>query len=466
MGVSIGKTMVWMAIVLLAASALARADAAANVQPASVPTFNKDVAPIIFNNCSSCHRPGEVAPFSLMSFADVRKHSKEIADLTESRQMPPWKAEHGYGHFIGERRLSDEQIATIQAWIAGGKPEGNPSDLPALPKFSNGWVLGEPDMIVKMPEAYTLKADGKDEFRVFVVPLNLDENKYVSAVDFRPSNPKIVHHSLFFLDNSGQARELEKESRAKSDDPAQPGYPRTGGPGFRPSGGLGGWAPGHLPELLPETVGRPIRKGADLVLHTHFHPSGKVEKEQSVVGLYFTKKPPEKILISTMNGAPLDIPAGDSNYQTSGSFTVPVNIELAGIIPHAHLLCKEIQVQATLPDGTPLPLIWIKDWDWNWQEQYQYAQPIQIPRGTQVNMRFRYDNSAENPKNPTKPPKRVGFGEQTSDEMALVFFQILVDRQLAEAMMAQPRRGGLLRQLFGGPARSGQTDQKPLEKPQ
>src|SRR6185437_3025819 len=342
-----------------------------------------------FKQCAECHRPGEVAPFPLLSYTQVRKHAKQIVDVTQNRQMPPWKAFHGYGDFIGERRLTDQQIATIAAWANGGKPEGNAADLPPLPKFTEGWSAGPPDMVVRVPHPFRLQTQGRDQFRVFVIPLNLTEDKYVRAVDFRASNPKVVHHALFFLDNSGQGRELEQEAKDKSGDQTQPGYERTGGPGFRPSGGLGGWAPGYVPEFLPDGVGRPIRKGADLVVQEHFHPSGKPEEEQSMIGLYFTKKPPAKILVTTMHGAPLDIPAGDSNYETTGSFKVPFGVEVSGIIPHAHLLCKEIQVQATLPDGTDLPLIWIKDWDWNWQEQYQYKKPMNIPAGTQVTMRFR-----------------------------------------------------------------------------
>lgn len=405
-------------------------------------TFAKDIAPIVFNNCTSCHRPGEVAPFALMNYADVSRHSHEIADLTHDRQMPPWKPAEGYGDFVGARRLTDQQIDLIQQWVKQGKPEGNPADLPAIPRFKSGWMLGEPDMVVRMPEPFTLRADGPDQYRVFVIPLNLDHEVYVSAVEFRASNPKIVHHSLIYLDNSGVARQLESES------PSKPGYPRTGSPGFTPSGGLGGWAPGVSPRLLPDGVGRPIHAGADLILHTHFHPSGKVEKEQSVVGLYFTKSTPEKVLISMPHGTNrLNIAPGDNHYVVDNTFTVPANVELEGIFPHAHLLCKEIKVTATRPDGTIQPLIWIKDWDWNWQDFYQYSHILQIPRGTKVTQEFIYDNSADNPHNPSSPPQRVHYGEQTKDEMSLVFYQILIDREKAEAFTALQRfrRSGFLR---------------------
>jgi hypothetical protein len=183
-----------------------------------------------------------------------------------------------------------------------------------------------------------------------------------------------------------------------------------------------------MPHFLPDGVARPVQAGADLILHTHFHPSGKIEREQSVVGLYFAKKPPQKLLISLPHGSQrIDIAPGEKHYVIDDTFTVPADVELSGIIPHAHLLCRDVKVTATLPDGTEKPLIWIDDWDWNWQEQYQYVQPLLIPRGTKVRMQFTYDNSADNIHNPNTPPKRVRYGEQTGDEMALVFYQILID---------------------------------------
>ena len=399
----------------------------------TAPTFNKDIAPIVFQNCASCHRPGEVAPFSLLTYADVKKHSSEVAELTQKRQMPPWKPEHGFGDFLGERRLTDAQIATIQQWTQAGRPEGNPADLPPAPKFVEGWTLGEPDMIVKAPKAYSLHAEGRDLLRSFVVPLGLTEDKYIEAVEFRPSNRKIVHHALFFLDASGRARELDGAD-------GQPGFPGgPGGLGFIPSGGLGGWAPGVTPRRLPQGVGRLVKKGSDLVVQIHFHPSGKVEAEQFSVGFYFAKKPPEKLFISMMCAAGrggLNIAPDDKKYEINETFTVPADVKLQGVFPHAHLVCKEIEVTATLPDGKNIPIIWIKDWDWDWQDEYLYNHVLDIPRGTQVHMRFRYDNSSDNVKNPNKPPRRIHWGEQTSDEMAICFFQILADRSSLEALAA------------------------------
>jgi len=389
--------------------------------PAAV-TFTKDIAPIVYNNCVSCHRPGEVAPFSLLDYKDVRRHAKEIADLTHSRVMPPWKPEIGFGDFKGVRRLSDQQIDLLQQWVHEGRQEGNASDLPPAPKFPDGWTLGPPDLVLTLPKAYTLRAEGTDDYRCFVLPMNLKEAKYVTAVEFRPSNPKIVHHALFFLDNMGRARDLEADSAD-----GLPGYYGAGGPGFFPTGGLGGWAPGVTPQFLPEGVGRLVRAGSDLVVQIHFHPDGKIEHEQSTIGLYFAKETPKKLLMTLSHGTnKIDIPAGDKHYVVHTEFTLPRDVELAGIFPHAHLLCRQIKVEGTLPDGSALPLIWMKDWDWNWQGGYFYSHTLNVPKGTKVVQEFIYDNSSDNPHNPNNPPKRVRHGEQTGDEMSLVFYDILV----------------------------------------
>ena len=237
----------------------------------AAPTFNKDIAPIMFNHCASCHRAGEIAPFELLTYKDVKKRATLIVDVTEDRFMPPWHAEKDYGTFHGERRLTDAQIAMIKQWVDAGCPEGDAKDLPPQPKFTDGWQLGEPDLIVKMTEAFEVPAEGRDVYRAFVLPLGLTEDKYVRAVEFRPGNRRVSHHALLFLDDSGKARELDER------DPG-PGYRSFGGPGFAPSGGLGGWAPGNQPVELPDGVARSIKKGSDLVVQMHFHPTGKVEK--------------------------------------------------------------------------------------------------------------------------------------------------------------------------------------------
>ncbi len=383
-------------------------------------TFTHDIAPIVYTNCVSCHRPDQVAPFPLISYSDVKKRAVQIAEVTQSRYMPPWKPEPGYGHFQGEQRLSDEQIKLISDWSQSGAAEGKPGDLPPLPHFTEGWRFGEPDLVVKMPRPFTLAADGdhgRDVYRCFVIPLNLAENKFVTAVDFRPSNRRVVHHALLYLDSTGVAR-----TRQEQNQDGQIGYSTFGSPGFIPTGGLGGWAPGAMPLPLADGWAKLLRKGSDLVIQIHFHPDGKEEVEQSSLGIYFAKTPTTHIVAGTaLINRRIDIQPGDSSYVVTAQRTIPFDVDLIGVTPHAHLICKDMQANATLPDGTKIPLIWIKDWDFNWQGQYRYVTPIRLPAGTVVDMKYTYDNSDQNIRNPSTPPKEVRFGEQTTDEMAILF---------------------------------------------
>jgi mono/diheme cytochrome c family protein len=396
-----------------------------------VPTFNRDIAPILYQNCSNCHRPGEVAPFALLTYQDAAKRAKQISDITQARVMPPWKATPGYGDFLDARRLTEAQIATIRDWAVHGTPEGDTSGKPARPKFPNGWLAGEPDQVFKMTQAYTVPSEGPDQFRCFVIPLNADQDEYVKKVEFRAGNAKIVHHALLFLDTTGEARGREEA-------PGQ-GYSCVGGPGLDITGSLGGWAPGTLPSTAPAGVAHTIKKGSDLVLQIHYHLDGKPEKDQSIVGLTFSKDPPTKgSTLFVLRNEKIDIPAGDSQYLVKASGELPMDAEAIGIFPHAHYLCKDMKVDAHLPDGAVIPLIWIKDWDFNWQGSYRYASPVKLPKGTRLEMQYTYDNSAVNPHNPSDPPREVKFGEETTNEMAFAFVSLTLD---SPAQVPEFRRG-------------------------
>lgn len=414
---------------------------AAGTSSATEVTFNKDVAPILFQQCATCHRPGEVGPFSLLTYKDAAKRAEFLKDITADRRMPPWKAEPGFGEFHDVRRLTDDQIRTIAAWADSGAKEGKPEDQPPAPKFTDGWQLGPPDLVLKVSQAYTLKADGRDKYHCFVLPTGLTEDKTVSAVEFRPGNRKVVHHALFFLDGTGAARKRE----AAEGGPGR-GYDTFGGVGILPTGALGGWAPGATPRTLPDGLGMRLPKGADFVLQIHYHPDGKEETDQSSVGIYFTKKPAEKIV----GGVPLVnrrlyIPAGAERYKTTASFTMPVDARAIGIFPHMHLVGREMKVVAVLPDGKEKPLIWIKDWDFNWQGQYRFVEPVALPKGTRLELEAYYDNSDKNPNNPNKPPKVVRWGEQTTDEMCLCGVQVVTDRPQDLALL----RRGMMKFLAG-----------------
>ncbi len=404
-------------VCVLGAIAFSGSEVGKTSSPKAIVSFTEQIAPIVFNNCVSCHRPGEAAPFALMSYEDVKKRGALIAAVTQTRYMPPWHATPGYGDFIDMHRLTDEQIVTIKQWVDQGMPEGDPAKLPAMPKFPEGWQLGKPDMVITMREPFDLPASGPDIYRNFTIPLNIPEDKWVRAIEFRPSARKVVHHSLFFLDAGGESRKHDGED-------GKPGYNGgLDGTRFAKAGRLGGWAVGGNPHFLPGGLAFPMPKGTDFVLQVHFHLTGKVEKEQSTIGLYFADKKPERMMAGVQVpavfgvGKGLDIPAGEKAYVMKDSFTLPVDVEGLQIGGHAHYLAKDMQATATLPDGSKQWLCWIKDWDFAWQDQYQYKKPMPLPKGTRIDVAITYDNSADNPHNPSHPPKRVKWGEQSFDEM-------------------------------------------------
>jgi peroxiredoxin/mono/diheme cytochrome c family protein len=402
---------------------------------ASTPiTYATHIAPILQEHCQSCHRPGQVAPFSLMTYRDAYTWRKEIAQYVQARQMPPWKPEPGYGEFKGERRLTDEQVALITQWVENGAPLGDPNQLPPPRQFNDEWAFGPPDVILEMPEEYEVGPTGDDEYRHFVIPTNFDRDMFVQAIDIQPGNRRTVHHVIVYCDTSGTARKLDES------DPG-PGYKAFGWPGFIPAGMLGGWAPGFSPQRLPEGTGYRLPKGADVVLQIHYYRTGKPERDRTRVGLYFAKSPnPQPIGIAWLINPFFTIPPGAERHEVRAYWIAPRDVEVVAITPHMHLLGREMKVEAYTPDGKTIPLIWVKDWDFKWQDTYHYKTPVRLPRGTRVEVRAYYDNSEKNPNNPSKPPKPVSWGEKTTDEMCLVFLHIL-----GEEGLRRPRGGGLLR---------------------
>jgi mono/diheme cytochrome c family protein len=436
------------AFVLLAALAGTPSGSAA---PTDSVTYTKDVAPILWKNCAGCHRPGEVGPFSLLSYEDAAKRADFLAEITGDRRMPPWKAEPGFGKFHDERRLTDAEIATLARWAKEGAPEGDPKDLPEPPKFVDGWSLGQPDLVLEMSESFTVPADGSDIYQCFVIPIPTSENRTVSAVEFRPGNRRIVHHAILYLDASGAARSRDEKE-------AGPGYRSFGGPGILPTGGLGGWAPGAMARFLPEGTGKFLRKGSDLVLQIHYHPSGKVESDRSSVGIYFTKKPATTLVGGlAVRSRKLYIPADEKHHRVMAeSEPLPVDVNVLAVGPHMHLLGRQMKVTAEKPDGSKVPLIWIKDWDFNWQGSYAFLDPVRLPKGTVIHAEAEYDNSTDNPHNPNSPPKAVHWGEQTTDEMCLLSVQLTTD-SMADLRQVAAMRGARL-----GGALAGGVEQQDL----
>jgi len=420
----------FLLVLALATAGLAARHSAASRQ--SVPksttthtpvTFNHDIAPIVFRNCAQCHHPGEAGPFPLLTYADVKSHGRQIAFVTSKRIMPPWLPDPSELKFTDELRLSEEGISTIQAWVDQGEIEGNPADLPAQPAFSAGWQLGKPDVVVRAEKPYRLPASGSDSYWNFVFRTPVQRSRWLKAIEIRPGDKRLVHHANVLVDREESGRRLEKEPGA--------GF---GGmelviesEAFDPDSHFLFWKPGSPPYVESDGMALRLDKNTDLVLNTHFQASGKPELIQPTLGLYFTDKPAtlHPILLQLDNDRMLDIPPGAKNFLVSDDFTLPVDSSVLAIYPHAHYLGKDLLALATLPDGTKKTLIHIGNWDLNWQAVYRYEKPVDLPAGTTISMRFTYDNSTDNVRNPNQPPKRVVAGNRASDEMAHLWLQVL-----------------------------------------
>ena len=388
----------------------------------SSPTFTQDIAPILFEQCVTCHRPGQSAPFSLLTYQQVAAHGRQIAEVTRSRYMPPWMPRPGPHSFRGERRLRDDQIDVIEQWVEAGLPEGDPAALPAAPEFSDDWQLGSPDLVLSIPEPYQLAAGSIDVFRNFVIPVPIEGQRYVKSLEFRAGNPRIVHHAELRVDRSSASRNLDAAD-------AEPGFPGMHASSESPGGLFLGWTPGRVPLSDDQAIVWPLEEGTDLVMLMHLLPTGKEEGIQPQLGLRFTDQPPRQLPFAIwMDVNYFNIAPGETNYRIQRSYTLPVDVELHSVYPHAHYLGKHVLASARYPDGKQVTLIEIADWDFNWQDQYWYETPLSLPRGTTITMDYIYDNSAENPRNPTIPPQRVKGGPRSTDEMGALMLQVLVRR--------------------------------------
>jgi Tfp pilus assembly protein PilF len=433
-------------------------------QPAPAPqaarevTFNRDIAPILFANCASCHRPIDDsaaplpgsdedplcvagAPFSVLDYNSVRRHAREIASAVQRRAMPPWLPEPGHAAFAGERRLRDDQIALIATWAGSGTPEGNPGDAPAPPASTSGWQLGTPDLVLTPADAYVLRPGARDVFRNFVLPVPITTTRYVRAVEFRADRQQVLHHADLAVDATRVSRALDR---------AEPG------PGFATMDGgqvlnVYGWTPGKVPVMEPPDSAWTLEPGADLVLLLHMIAGRAPEMVRPSVGLFFSDTPPRRTPVSVkLESQAIDIPAGQANYAVEDSYVLPVDVEAVSVYPHAHYLGKEMRGTATFPDGAQKDLLWIRQWDVRWQDRYRYQSPVFLPRGTRVSMRFTFDNSATNPRNPTRPPQPVRTGPRSTDEMAQLWLEVVPRRaEDAAVLNADFMRRTLLANVAG-----------------
>lgn len=407
-----------------------RRESANVVAAKGVPTYAHDVAPILRARCESCHRTGEIAPFTLQDYKQASAWASDIKRYAQNGLMPPWKPDSHYGVFTdtAKHTLTDQEKTVLAKWADAGAPLGNPKEIPAPAKFSAAWQLGQPDVILQPEKEYHLGPDGEDVYRNFIVKTNFTEDKWLRAVEFHPGNPSVVHHVINYLDPNHAADKLEGR-----DKDGQPGFTATGGgPGFPTTGFLGAWAPGNYPIEAPQGIGTMLPKGANLVIQVHYHRNGKPEADLTKVGLYFAhgqidKQARTQLLINFG----FKIPFGETRHEAKATTTVTQDCHILSVAPHMHLVGREMKVWATLPnDDKEIPLVWIKDWDFNWQATYQLKEPLFLPKGSKLHLQAFYDNSDKNPRNPNiGHPRDVTWGEQTTDEMCIAFLTYTRDAE-------------------------------------
>ncbi|MGE0813096.1 MAG: tetratricopeptide repeat protein [Vicinamibacterales bacterium] len=405
--------------------------APALAQPAAA-TFNQDLAPVLHAKCAQCHRPGGPAPFALLTFEDARRRAAQLAAVTRSGFMPPWKADGAPAEFVAQPRLSPAERTLFERFAAA--PVEGPGTAPAPPVWTDGWYLGPPDLVVSLPDGYVVPPDATDVFRIFVVPVDVPSTKFVRGIEFRPGNARVVHHANLRIDRTGGSRRLDEA------DPA-PGYdglmPRSA---EYPDGHFLGWTPGQVAPLVDDDLAWRLDPGTDLVVQLHLQPTGKPEPVRPSIGFYFGDRPPTKTpSILRLGSQGIDIPPGKAAYVVEDRYTLPVDATLLAVQPHAHYRAVDVSGAAELPDGSRRTLIHIAAWDFRWQHVYRYTEPIRLPRGTTVSMRFVYDNSAANPRNPQMPPARVRWGQRSFDEMGDLWFQFEtasdIDRETLRAQV-------------------------------
>lgn len=415
-------------------------------------TFSEHIAPILFHYCAPCHRPQEAAPFSLLSYEDAKRHARQMVAVTARRYMPPWPPEPGYGEFAGARRLSDEQIQLLARWVETGMAEGDPHRMPPAPRFTEGWQLGKPDLVLHMRQPYQLPASGSDVFRNFVMPVDLTQTRYIRALELRPGQKRVVHHANVIVDRSRLLRRRDGQD-------GQPGFPGmdvetevTGE--FDPDSHFLFWKPGSPPAEEPADMAWRLDPGSDLIVNLHLQPSGKPETVEVSVGLYFADRPPTRfpMLLQLEHDGAIDIPAGSTRSEVTDHLKLPVAVDLLAIYPHAHYLGKQVDAWAELPGGERRPLLRINDWDINWQATYTCAEPVSLPAGTTVAMRITYDNSEQNPRNPNHPPRRVRTGNRSEDEMGHVWLQVLPHAQGEDDPRLALQQAFMLRRIEKYPA--------------
>ena len=391
----------------------------AGVASAQDVTYAEHVAPILMENCVTCHRPGEVAPMSLLTYEDASRYARQIGVQVSERRMPPWHAAPDLRDYTNDRSLDAAEIAVIEQWVATGAKRGADARAPPIPTFNDSWQLGEPDLVLSWDSPYQVAAEGDDEYRCFVLDPKLESDQWVDVVEVIPGNRTVDHHIVIYIDQGGTI--------APRRDEAEPGegYTCFGGPGFQaymvPGGG-----PGYVAAETPAGSGYLLEAGAKIVVQMHYHKNGTAQEDLTRVGLRYARRPPQRVLYNAYAlgamGFGLRIPAGESNHVVTGQYPISEDITIHSLVAHMHYLGKAMDIWATLPDGTRVDLVTVPRFDFYWQTQYGLAEPQRLPAGSVVHMEATFDNSPESPYQHSNPPREVTFGEATTDEMAVAVF--------------------------------------------
>ena len=416
----------------------------------SAPTWSTDIAPILYANCAGCHQPGQVAPFSLLSYRDAAKRSKFLAKTVASRVMPPWLPDGPKGAFLDERILPAADIASIAAWAAAGAPEGDPKAAPARPAPpADEWHLGAPDLVVRMRAPFEVPPGPDDTYQVFPMPFSIasvpapvlaaaripdSDVLAIAAIEVRPGNRRVLHHADVFVDTTGEAVRRERQGGGL-------GYRNFGTPGFVPAAYLGGRVPGMEPRFLPSGIAASVMPlSGVLALQVHYKATGKAEEDQTEVGIHFMREPTRRVLDTLfLRSFDLHIPAGDAAYAREDSIELPADCVLMSVFAHMHMTGREVHASASLPDGSTRDLLDITRWSFQWQDRYYFREPFILPKGTVVRCRWTFDNSAANPSNPFSPPRTILFGPNSTDEMCELQLGLIPVHLGDDALLLQAR---------------------------
>jgi hypothetical protein len=406
--------------------------------PAETPTFAKDVAPILQRSCQSCHRPGEAAPFSLLTYDQARPWAKAIKTAVLQKKMPPWFATPGIGKFVNDPSLSQRDAGTLAAWADGGAPLGNPRDLPPERQFVQGWSIPQPDIVFQLPEPFAVPATGVLEYQYAIVPTGFTQDTWVEQAQAAPTDYRVVHHIVAYVraPGSNYFKDMPR-NRFFEAPPSKAGAAKEAKDDI-PNDWLTGYAPGQPPDRFKPGQAKLIPAGSDIVFEVHYMPEGKASTDRSRLGLVLAKQPPtERTMTLSAGNMGFKIPPGDPNFRVDASLTMPEDVTLLGLHPHMHMRGKSAEYRIVFPGGKTETLLQVPRYNWRWQLWYDFAEPIRLPRGAKVECTEHFDNSANNPENPD-PAKTVIWGQQSFDEMAVCMFNVAFDARITTQRMLAP----------------------------